>query len=86
MQNHDSALGWIRSHRRFAAIIVALALAFTIVAALVTTGLNGDAPIAADDGDGHSMVVAGLSWSNMMTTPADPWGGASTDGLSWSKF
>jgi len=82
MQNHATALGWIRSHRRFAAIIVAIALAFTILAALAAPGFDGDGSVAADDG---SMVVAGLSWSNMMT-PGDLGGGATTNGLSWSRF
>jgi len=85
MQDHVSTLGWIRSHRRFAAIVVALALALTIVAALVTSGLNSDTPVAADDADGTTMVVAGLSWSRMMA-PGNPGGGAETDGLSWSSF
>ena len=82
----ETAISWIRHHRRGVAIILAIALAFTIVAALVTPGFgtatDADSPspiqIGADDG---TMTVAGLSWSRSVRV-APP--GAGTLGLSWS--
>jgi hypothetical protein len=81
MDSHASLSTWIRSHRRFVAIIVALALAFTIVAALVTAGVDADGDLAAD-GDG-SMVVAGLTWSRM-PAPDRQGRDLSPMGLTWS--
>jgi hypothetical protein len=81
MHNHMSMYTWIRSHRRFVAIVVALAMAFTIIAALATSGLDADSDMSAE-GDG-SMVVAGLSWSRMSVWP-DPGDEPKPNGLSWS--
>jgi hypothetical protein len=83
MHSQASAFGWIRSHRRFVSIVVAIALALTIVATLIAAPVAADTDVAAGD-DG--MVVAGLSWSKMMSPddPRVPGGGAQINGLSWS--
>lgn len=82
-----TAFVWIRTHRRTLTILLAVALAFTILATLLAPGLPGFASrdtstdiAAADDG---GMSVAGLSWSRM-AVPGDPGGGTDTLGLSWS--
>jgi hypothetical protein len=81
MDSHASLFGWIRTHRRFVAIVVALAMAFTIVAALATGGFDIDTEASAD-ADG-SMVVAGLTWSRM-SVPGERDRGPSPLGLTWS--
>jgi hypothetical protein len=81
MDGHASIFGWIRTHQRFVAIVVALALAFTIVAGLIKGGFDTDGELSAD-ADG-SMVFAGLTWSRM-TVPGAPGGGGTPLGLTWS--
>jgi hypothetical protein len=83
MLSHTSTFGWIRSRRRFVAIVVAVALAFTIIGTLAASGFGTDAEVAAD-GDG-SMVVAGLSWSRMSVW-TDPGDDPPPNGLSWSAY
>ncbi|MDJ0960541.1 MAG: hypothetical protein QNJ88_07780 [Acidimicrobiia bacterium] len=84
MQSHTAAFHWMRTHRRTVAIIAAVALAFTIIAALITAGT--ELPSAGDvAGTDDGMQVAGLSWSRSMVYP--PGGDlppVDTLGASWS--
>ena len=83
MQSHVTAFHWMRTHRRTVAIIAAVALAFTIIAGLMTAGADiapGGDVASADDG----MQVAGLSWSRSMVYPPGELPPVDTLGASWS--
>ena len=84
MQSHATAFAWIRTHRRAVAIIVAVALAFTILAGIAVSHASSvfDEPAASGTVD-DSMVVAGHSWTRMVVPDPRGGGGATTMGHSW---
>lgn len=80
----QTALSWLRRHRRVVAIIVAFALAFAIVATLVATptGFAEDVSQSGAETTVQDVELAGASWSYYFQDDGHWLRG--TSGPSWS--